>query len=300
MDSAMVKKVVNDAVANLLGAAEKRGRSKSWAERAVREGASIPYYEAVDSNVVDFLAETMAELLEKADGRVVMMPYGEDTVRTAGADTDEVKQTLSEAILAIITNPNIIFILFSLGTLGLAIELYNPGAIFPGVVGAICLIVALFGMQTLPINVAGLALIVLAIVLFLLEIKITSYGMLSVGGLISLILGGLMLVDSPEPALRVSFSVIITVAICTGAFLVFVVGMIVRSHRKRVQTGFEGLVGQIGRVAERIDREGMVYVAGALWRAVSDDLIEKGEKVKVVSGHHQTLVVQKLSANQEG
>ena len=109
-----------------------------------------------------------------------------------------------------------------------------------------------------------------------------------------------MLVDSPEPALRVSFSVIITVAICTGAFLVFIVGMIVRSHRKRVKTGFEGLVGQIGRVAERIDREGMVYVAGALWRAVSDDLIEKGEKVKVVSGHHQTLVVQKISANQEG
>lgn len=299
MDSAMTKKVVNDAVANLKGAAEKRGRNKTWAERAVREGASMAYYEAVDSNVVDFLAEDLAELLQKADGKVVAMPYGDDTVRVAGAVPEEVEKTFSETILAIITNPNIIFIMFSLGTLGLAIELYNPGAIFPGVVGAICLIVALFGMQTLPINVAGLALIVLAIVLFILEIKITSYGMLSVGGIISLILGGLMLIDSPEPALQVSLSVIITVAICTALLLVLVVGLIVRSHKKQVATGFEGMVGKVGRVAERIDKEGLVYVAGALWKAVSDTPIEAGEKVKVVSGEHQTLIVEKLAAHKE-
>jgi membrane-bound serine protease (ClpP class) len=238
-------------------------------------------------------------LLEKANGRVVVMPYGEDTIDVANAIPEEVELTFSEAILAIITNPNIIFILFSLGSLGLAIELYNPGAIFPGVVGAICLIVALFGMQTLPINVAGLALIVLAIVLFLLEIKITSYGMLSIGGIVSLVLGGLMLIDSPEPALRVSLSVIITVAICSAIFLVLVVGLIVRSHKKQVATGFEGMVGQVGRVAQRIDEEGMVYVAGALWKAVSKSPIEEGEKVKVVSGQNQTLVVEKLAAHKE-
>ena len=152
-----------------------------------------------------------------------------------------------EAILDVITSPNIVFILFSLGTLGLAIELYNPGAILPGIVGGICIIVALLGMQALPINYAGLALIILAIIMFLLEIKVTSYGMLTIGGIIALILGGLMLVDSPEPTLQVSMSIIITVSLCVAAFLVFAVGFVVKSHRKQVATGFEGLVGQIGK-----------------------------------------------------
>lgn len=300
MDSALVKKIVNDAVANLQGSAEKRGRNKTWAERAVREGASIAYYEAVDSNIVDFLAEDIEELLTKADGRVVAMPESEDTLKVAGATHEEVEMTFSESVLEVLTNPNIIFILFSLGTLGLAIELYNPGAILPGVVGAICLIIALYAMQTLPINYAGLALIVLAVVLFLLEIKVTSYGMLSVGGIISLILGGLFLIDSPEPALKVSLSVIITITICIGGFLIFVVGYVVKAQRKRVLTGFEGLIGQMGKVSERIENEGMVYVAGALWKAVADEIIEKGEPVTIVSGHNQILKVAKVSTPREG
>ena len=300
MDSALVKKIVNDAVANLQGSAEKRGRNKAWAERAVREGASIAYYEAVDSNIVDFIAEDMEELLKKSDGKVVVMPAGLDTLEVAGAATEEIEKTFSESVLEVLTNPNIIFILFSLGTLGLAIELYNPGAILPGVVGAICLIIALYAMQTLPINYAGLALIVLAVVLFLLEIKVTSYGMLTVGGIISLVLGGLFLIDSPEPALRVSLSVIITITICMGGFLVFVVGYVVKAQRKKVMTGFEGLIGQIGKVAERIERDGMVYVAGALWKAVSEETIEKGEPVKILSGHDQILKVAKVSTPREG
>ncbi len=300
MDSALVKKIVNDAVANLQGSAEKRGRNKTWAERAVREGASIAYYEAVDSNIVDFLAEDIEELLTKADGMVVAMPESEDTLKVAGATHEEVEMTFSESVLEVLTNPNIIFILFSLGTLGLAIELYNPGAILPGVVGAICLIIALYAMQTLPINYAGLALIVLAVVLFLLEIKVTSYGMLSVGGIISLILGGLFLIDSPEPALKVSLSVIITITICIGGFLIFVVGYVVKAQRKRVLTGFEGLIGQMGKVSERIENEGMVYVAGALWKAVADEIIEKGEPVTIVSGHNQILKVAKVSTPREG
>jgi membrane-bound serine protease (ClpP class) len=300
MDSAMVKKVVNDAIANLLGSAEKRRRNKTWIEQAVRQGASLPYYEAIDSNVVDFLAEDFDELLAKADGRVVALPDGSDTLHVAGATREDVEKTFSEKILEVLTNPNIIFILFSLGSLGLAIELYNPGSIFPGVVGAICIIVALFAMQTLPINYAGLALIILAIVLFLLEIKVTSYGMLTVGGIISLFLGGLMLIDSPEPALQVSLSVIITITLCIAAFLVFVVGYVVKSYRKQVTTGYEGMIGQIGKVAEAIDREGMIYIAGALWKAVADEPIEKGAQVRVVSGEHQILKVAKLSAPKEG
>jgi membrane-bound serine protease (ClpP class) len=300
MDSALTKKIVNDAVANLQGSAEKRGRNKTWAERAVREGASSAYYDAIDSNVVDFLAEDFEELLTKADGRVVVMPEGSDTLHVAGATREDIEQTFSEKILEVLTNPNIIFIMFSLGTLGLAVELYNPGAILPGVVGAICLIIALYAMQTLPINYAGLALIVLAVVLFLLEIKVTSYGMLTVGGIISLVLGGLFLIDSPEPALKVSLSVIITITICIGGFLIFVVGYVVKAQRKKVMTGFEGLIGQMGKVAERIDHEGMVYVAGALWKAVSDEVIEKGEPVKIISGEHQFLKVAKISSPKEG
>ncbi len=300
MDSALVKKIVNDAVANLQGAAEKRGRNRYWAERAVRDGASITASEAIDSNVVDFMAENLGELLEKADGRVVKMVDGEDTLQTKDAVTEKVEKTFSEAILDVITSPNIVFILFSLGTLGLAIELYNPGAILPGIVGGICIIVALLGMQALPINYAGLALIILAIILFLLEIKVTSYGMLTIGGIIALILGGLMLIDSPEPTLQVSKSIIITVSLCVAAFLVFAVGFVVKSHRKQVETGFEGLVGQTGKVKETIDGDGMVFVAGALWHAVAEEKIQVGEKVRIVSGEHTTLKVAKLNSHKEG
>ncbi|MCK4856488.1 MAG: nodulation protein NfeD [candidate division Zixibacteria bacterium] len=299
IDSAMVKKIVNDAVANLRAAAEKRGRNADWAERAVREGISITSYDAVDSNVVDFAAETLVELLDKADGMVVMLPHGEDTVRTKGAIPEPVEKTFSENILDVITNPNIIFILFSLGTLGLAMELYNPGAIVPGVVGAICIILALFGMQALPINYAALALIIVAVIMFLLEIKVPSYGVLSIGGVIALVLGGLMLVDSPEAFLRVSLPVIITITICVGGFLIFAVGYIIKSHRKQVTTGFEGLVGQQGKVSETIDDEGMVYVAGALWYAVASERIERGEKVEILSGENRTLKVKRINSTKE-
>jgi membrane-bound serine protease (ClpP class) len=300
MDSALVKKIVNDAVANLQGAAERRHRNRFWAERAVRDGISITATEAVDSNVVDFLANSMDELLEKADGRVVKMVDRDDTLHTRDAVTEKVDRTFSEAILDVITSPNIVFILFSLGSLGLAIELYNPGAILPGIVGGICIVVALLGMQALPINYAGLALIILAIIMFLLEIKVTSYGMLTIGGIISLVLGGLMLIDSPEPTLQISKSIIITVALCVGVFLVFAVGFVVKSHRKQVTTGLEGLVGQIGKVKETIEGEGMVFVAGALWRAVSEEKIEKGEKVRILSSEHSTLKVIRLTSQKEG
>ena len=296
IDSAMYKKIINDAVANIQGSAEKRGHNKYWAERAVRDGISITSYEAVDSNIVDFMAENLGELLEKADGRVVKMVDGVDTLHTKDATTEKVNKTFSEAILDVITNPNIVFILFSLGSLGLAIELYNPGAILPGIVGGICIIVSLLGMQALPINYAGIALIILAIIMFLLEIKVTSYGMLSIGGVIALILGGLMLVDSPEPTLQVSKTVIFTVTICIAAFLIFVVGFVVRSYRKQVTTGFEGMVGKIGTVKETVDSEqGMIFVAGALWKAMANEKIEIGEKVKILSGENQLLKVERVS-----
>ncbi len=299
IDTTLEKKIVNDAVANLQAAAEKRGRNKYWPERAVRDGASISSYDAVDSNVVNFMASNLTEVLDKADGMVVAMTSGEDTVRTKGATPEPVGKTFSEEILEVITNPNIIFILFSLGSLGLAIELYSPGAIVPGVVGAICIILALFGMQALPINYAALALIIIAIIMFLLEIKVTSYGVLSIGGVVALALGGLMLVDSPLPYLRVSIPIIITVTICIAGFLLFAVGFVIKSHRKQVKTGYEGLVNQIGKVTEKIEGEGMIYVAGALWRAVADVPIDKGARVKVLSGENRILKVERIDVGKE-
>ena len=183
--------------------------------------------------------------------------------------------------------------LFSLGSLGIVIELYNPGAIFPGVVGAICLILAFYGMQTLPINVAGLALIILAVALWVAEIKIVSHGLLFVGGLVSFFLGGLMLVDTVDPALKVSLSFLITLTIALGIVFGLVVWLIIRTHRRQVASGREGVIGKIARVKT----SDMVYVEGALWQAVCDEPLTPGDHVKVVAIDGLTLTVKKIQAD---
>jgi len=293
MDSTMAKKVTNDAVANLRSIAEKRGRNQNWVERAIRDGESIQSSEALDSNVVDLIADDMDELLEKLDGMVVELKYGADTLHTKDARTKEIEKTFQEEFLEIISNPNIAFILFTLGSLGLAMELYNPGTIVPGVVGGICIILAFFSMQTLPINYSGIALILFSVILFLLEIKVPSYGILSIGGVISLILGGIFLIDSPAPYLQISKSVIISVAVFSALFIAFVLRYVVKAQRSKVKTGDEGLVGMTAKVKEKIDPEGMVFVAGALWKATADEPIEKGEKVTVTEVDGMSVKVEK-------
>lgn len=293
MDSTLATKVTNDAVANLKAMAQKLERNEDWVERAIRDGESITANEALDSNVIEIIAEDMTDLLAKIDGWAVELPFGTDTLRTAGASTSKVEKSLSDQILEVLSDPNIAFILFTLGTLGLVMELYNPGAIVPGVVGGICIILAFFSFQVLPINFSGIALIIFAIILFLLEIKVPSYGILSIGGVISLVLGGLFLVDSPGPYLQVSKSVIISVAIVAAAFFIFVIRYVVKAHRKQVETGHEGMVGQIATVKERIDPEGLVYVAGALWKAVADEPVDVGARVTVVSSDGMVLKVKK-------
>ena len=295
MDSTLATKVTNDAVANLRSMAEKVGRNQDWVERAIRHGESITASEALDSNVVEIIADDITDLLEKIDGWAVKMPYGPDTLRTAGASTTKVERSLSEQILEVLSDPNIAFILFTLGTLGLIMELYNPGAIFPGVVGGICIILAFFSFQVLPINYSGIALILFSIILFLLEIKVPSYGILSIGGVISLVLGGVFLVDAPGPYLRVSTSVIVSVAIVASAFFLFVIRYAVKAHRKQVTTGHEGLIGLVGQVRQGIDPEGTVYVAGALWRAVADEPVDVGTRVVVVESIGMVLKVKKQS-----
>ena len=290
VDSVLNEKITNDAVAQIKAAAKERGRNIEWAERAVRESVSIDDREAVELNVVDLRANDLDELLSLLHGRVVQMPYAQDTLYLTDPKVEEIETSFVYRLLAIITDPNVALILFSLGSLGLVIELYNPGAILPGVVGAICLILALYAFQTLNINYAGLALIILAVIMFILEVKVTSYGILTLGGLIAFFIGGLMLYDTVDPELRVSMSVLITIAVCVAAVTVVVGYLVYKAQRRRAFTGESGL---IGRIATMRNHE-MVFIEGALWKATANEELKAGDKVTVVGVQGLTLLVKKL------
>jgi len=295
MDSTMSEKAENDASANIRSLAERRGRNADWYERAVRESESLTALQALDSNVIDFMADDIDALLDSLDGRVTTLPRGEDTLVTAGAKVHQIELTWRERFLNVITNPNIAYILMSLGWLGILMELYNPGAIFPGVIGTICLILGFYALQTLPIDFAGLALIGLALIMFILELKIVSHGVLGLGGTISLLIGALMLIDSPDPAMHVSLSVILAVVGTTVAFFFFAFFLVVRARTRRPTTGEEGMIGLIGTAKQSFDTTGMVYVAGEYWTAVTSAPVREGSKVEVVGKKGINLVVKPVS-----
>ena len=295
IDSVMNEKVTNDAVAQIKAAAKERGRNVEWAERAVRESVSIDDREAVEINVVDLRAATLDELFEQINGRTVEMPHGDVVLRLDRPDVEEIEISWVDQILKIITDPNVALILFSLGTLGIVIEMYNPGAILPGVIGGICLILSFYAFQTLPINYAGLALIVLAIILFILEIKVVSHGILTIGGLVSFFIGGLMLVDTVDPNLRISLSLLIGIVVFIAAVMVIVLWLVVKAHRRQVSVGDEGMIGKTAVVRA----EGMVYVDGALWRYESVDDLQKGDKVTIVAADNLTLQVKKKQTGEK-
>jgi membrane-bound serine protease (ClpP class) len=292
-DSTMTGKIVNDAVAFIRSIADKRHRNADWAESAVRQSASITETEALKKGVIDLIVSSRDSLLKIIDGREVDLPSGARKLHTAGAVLEEVSMTWRDRLLLIISDPNIAYVLMLLGIYGLFFELYNPGAIVPGVVGGICLILAFFAFQTLPVNIAGLLLIILAIILFLLEIKVTSYGILSIGGTISLILGSIMLIESPIPGLRVSLSVILPGAIGTALFFALAVGLSVRAQRRRPTTGMQGMVGETGEVIEALTPRGKVKVRGEIWTAQTSNLhIPVGTLVRVNSVKQLTLNVE--------
>ncbi len=297
MDSTMTAKVTNDAAAYARSIATERGRNAEWAEAAVLEAVNVTALEAVDLNIIDLVSESVEELLTSVDGRVIELPTGDRVIYTAEARIEPVALTFRERVLTTLADPNIAYIFMMLGIYGLIFELQNPGAIFPGVVGAICLVLAFMSFQTLPLNIAGLALIALAIVLFILEIKITSYGVLSVGGVVAMLLGSLMLIDTAEPALRVSLGVIIIAVALTALFFMFAVGLGIRAQRARVATGSEGLVGELGEAATRLDPTGKVNVHGEIWRAESatGETIDEGAAVEVVQVAGLRLLVQPAS-----
>jgi membrane-bound serine protease (ClpP class) len=295
MDRTMAEKVVNDAVAYIESIAAKKGRNVKWAAKAVRESVSITETEALRIKIIDLIAKDVDDLLAKIDGKTIEKSRRTLKLATKGLKTNPVEMGFRESFLATLSNPNIAYILMMIGLVGLYFELSNPGAIFPGVIGGICLILAFFAFRTLPVNYAGILLILLGIFLFIAEIKIASYGLLSVGGVVSLALGSIMLFDSPLPFLRASLTVIIPTVLAAAGFFIFAVTMTVKAHRAKPATGKEGLLGEVGKAMTRIDPEGKVFVHGELWNAYADGIIEEGQKVRVVKAERLSVKVEKIS-----
>ena len=283
MDKEMSEKATNDAAAYIRSLAEKSGRNVTWAEDAVRKSISSTETEALAMNVIDLVSKDLGSLLTSVDGKTVKTAEGEKTLHTAQAAIVSDEMGIRYKILNFITDPSVAYMLMLLGFYGLFFELTNPGAIFPGVTGGIFLILAFYSFQTLPVNYAGLALIIFAIVLFVLEVKIVSHGLLTIGGIISMVFGSLMLFESPEPFYRVSLSIIIPAVLITALFFTLTFRLAYKALKRRPVTGSEGLVGLEGKAIEDITKEGgMVSLHGELWSAVSDNDIEKGKGIVVV------------------
>src|SRR5713101_8172047 len=296
-DKESLKKIENDAAAFIRTIALERGRNADWAEKAVRQSVSITEREAVQLKVVDLVAESVPDLLAKIDGRTVKTARGPVALATRQAVVRPIEIGFRDRFLNVITDPNVAYVLMMLGMLGLFFELSNPGVILPGVIGGISLILAFFAFQSLPINYAGLLLILFGIVLLVAEIKIVSHGVLAIGGIISMALGSLMLFDSPEVSFRVSWWVIAPMVGATAGLFLFVVAAGVRALGRPTATGAEGLVGKTATVRERLGPEGQVMVSGEIWRAVADgEPLEPGAQVRIVAVDGLTLKVTKAEA----
>lgn len=283
MDETMQEKVTNDAVAYIRSIAEKRGRNVKWAEDAVRKSVSVSDNEALSLKIIDLIAASPHELLDRVDGRKVSVASGEKTLHTKNATVVNDEMGLRLKILALISDPNIAYILMLLGFYGLFFELTNPGAIFPGVLGGICLILAFYSFQTLPVNYAGVLLIILGIIMFILEIKIVSYGVLTIGGIISMVIGSIMLFETPGPFIRLSLYVILPAALFTALFFFVTIRLAFKAWKSKPVTGQEGLIGLEGIALTDISQEGMVLVNGEYWKARTDEPVKKGDVVVIES-----------------
>lgn len=291
----MTEKVVNDAVSYVKSIAKTRGRNQDWAEKAVRKSVSITVDEALKLNVIDFISPNLQDLLARIDGKVIKLDDSTTrTLHTKGVQPKNIQMSWRDRLLDIISNPTIAYILLMLGIYGIYFELSNPGAILPGVVGGIFLILAFFALHMLPVNYAGLALILFAILLFIAEIKVVSHGVLAIGGVISLFLGSMMLFQSPEEYMRVSMSVIIPAVLVSAAFFLFAVTMAIRARLTKPTTGREGLTGEVGTASTMIAPEGKVSIHGEFWNATSDQPIEKGDRVQVIGTIDLKLRVKKI------
>ena len=288
-DKEMMQKVVKDAEAYAKSIAMKKGRNVEWAAKMVKESASITANDALEKHVIDIIAGSIDELLTNLDGKVVETRKDKVTLRTKGKNKVEIDMPFKYKFLSYISDPNLAYILMMIGFYGILFEIYNPGAIFPGVVGGISLILALYAFQTIPISYAGLFLIILGIIFFILELKIVSHGVLGLAGIISIIIGSIMLIDIPSSIFSISYKTILAVGILSGIFVFGVLSYAIKAQLSKVKTGKEGLIGETGIAKTDVFGSGKIFLHGELWNAKSDEHIKGGEKV-VVTGVEELIL----------
>ncbi|MFQ5659511.1 MAG: nodulation protein NfeD [Gammaproteobacteria bacterium] len=291
-EDAMTHKMVNDAVAYIRSLAEMRGRNADWGEQAVREAASLSSEQALEQGVIDLIAKDLRDLFAQIDGWVVDIKGERQTLHTSGLVMEELAPDWRNKILAVITNPNIAYILMLLGIYGLFFELANPGYVIPGVIGGISLLLALYSMQLLPVNYAGLGLILLGIAFMVAELFMPSFGALGIGGIIAFIIGSIILFDVEGGNMTISIPLIIAVSALTAGFFLIVIRIAFRAHRKPVVSGIEEMLGSIGEVLEDFETHGQIHIHGENWQAVSDTPMRCGDKVKVTKVAGLVLTVE--------
>ena len=291
----MAQKVINDTVAWVTTIAKARGRNEEWARKAVTESFSVTETDAVEQRIVDLVAADVQDLLAQIDGRTVELAGVRVELRTKGADAVLMPMSKRQEFLAILTHPNIAYLLMMLGTLGLIFEFTHPGIGFPGIAGLICMLLALYAFQALPVSYAAVALIMLGLGLLIAELNVASYGLLAVGGVISLTLGSLMLFESPDPSIRVSLHIVLPTVGTLAAIILFVVQRALNAHRRPVATGAQGIVGEIGVASTDLSPEGRVFVHGEFWNAASPRPIPQGAKIRVIRVDGLKLLVEPLT-----
>ncbi len=281
IDSTMAEKVMNDLTAYMRGIVAKKGRNTEWVDKAIRESVSVTAKEALDLKVIDLTASSLPDLLTAIDGRDITKNGVTFTLHTKDAKIDKIKPGWRFKILDTIAHPNVAYVLMIVGMIGIIVEISTPGAIFPGVAGGICLLLAFFASQALPINYVGVMLLILSIILFIVELKVPSYGALGLGAVISFILGSIMLFDSDESAVRVSWSVIIPVAVAVSLFFFVAMSLVFKAWMSKPRTGNQGLIGEIGTAITEIENSGKIEIRGEYWNAKADRFIPRGERVRV-------------------
>jgi membrane-bound serine protease (ClpP class) len=291
--SAMEKKVVNDAVAYVQSLAQLRGRNAEWAEQAVRQGVSLSAEDALDIGVIDLIATSTGDLLDQVHGRDIQLAGAAHTLNTRGLALHRHEIDWRSEFLAVITNPNVAYILMLVGIYGLLLEFYNPGVGLPGVMGAICLLLALYAFQALPISYAGLGLIVLGVALMTAEVFAPSFGVLGLGGIGAFVMGSIMLMDTELPGYQIAMPIIIGFALFTAVLLIFALGLVLRARRAALVSGVEHLAGAAARVESVQDGTAWVRLEGELWSAACDEELAPDDRVTVQSVHGVTLQVSK-------
>lgn len=296
--TAMERKAVNDAVAYIRGLAELRGRNADWAERAVRSAESLSANQALEQNVIDVVAASIPELLDSIDGRTVRVRDTDRALDTTGLTIEIYEPDWRTRLLATITDPNIAYLLMLIGIYGLLFEGYNPGAIVPGVVGAICILLALFAFQVLPVNYAGLALIILGVVLIIAESLVPSFGALGFGGVAAFVFGSIILLDSDIPGLRIARPLIFGVALTASVLLLLLVYTLMKIRRRPAVSGVDGMLGRLAEALEDFEREGVVFINGERWKAHTETPVSKGDKVRITKIHGLVVEVSPAAPEQ--